>query len=684
MQLRNTFTFVSVACFFTFSAVATGSVSSNNRIRMSFGQFAATSQFYLFGRNRCTKTGYDNAKKSYAKPDILANGVDSKMNLSEKIFMITGANGGIGKEITTFLAKQNATVYMVCRNAARGQAARDEIAQVSKNEKVHLILGDCGLEKDVRRIWSEFTAHREATDANKQVKLDSLVCNAGALLNELTISEEEVEVTFATHLLFGTYLLGNLAMPVLEETPDSRLVVVSSGGMYNTAFPEWEIATSTGNAKYDGQFAYAYAKRGQVLLCEKWAQQFEPRGVKVVSCHPGWTMTGGVEAAYGESKKYLEPLRTLWQGSEGIVWLCVAPASELVGGEFYLDRIPQVKHMSGPFFSEGSFTKNTAEEVNTMLLKLDQWSKGVRPTRQQSDILAAQNIPLIATTQAIDINKFMGDWNVLANIPSSLEVGATNCIEKYTYDEAGKAVKITFEYGFANRAKDSKSTSQMKMRGNVISAPTSTHWTIDPKLFGFTVPFGLNYLVLDTAEDYSYTMIGVPDRSYLWIMIRNEPTEFIPPSSGGGSVSVMDAYGAELQLIPPTFNKLPSATSINVSGSKKEQSQGEEEDSKEVMSGEGMESPTQEVTKLSADITSSASTSAAAGSSPWDAAQSSVEMQAAAAQASTPEGRRAYEIAVLRRALFKAEELGYDVKKVMRCGWMPAKTTAATAAATKK
>jgi dehydrogenase/reductase SDR family member 12 len=41
--------------------------------------------------------------------------------------------------------------------------------------------------------------------------------------------------------------------------------------MYNTKFPEWEDATSTGTKKYDGQFAYSYAKRGQVLLCERWA-----------------------------------------------------------------------------------------------------------------------------------------------------------------------------------------------------------------------------------------------------------------------------------------------------------------------------------------------------------------------------------------------------------------------------
>lgn len=54
-------------------------------------------------------------------------------------------------------------------------------------------------------------------------------------------------------------------------TDEVSLLFFCSGGMYNTNFPQWEDATATGNKKYDGQFAYAYAKRGQVLLCERWA-----------------------------------------------------------------------------------------------------------------------------------------------------------------------------------------------------------------------------------------------------------------------------------------------------------------------------------------------------------------------------------------------------------------------------
>ena len=138
---------------------------------------------------------------NYSQPDILQ---DPSLDLSDRVFMITGANAGIGGEMSKFLASKGATLYMVCRNPERGQAARDKIAEESKNEKIHLLLGDCGLESDIRRMWGEFSEHRMSVAG--EVKLNALVCNAGALLHDRTFTQEGVEVTFATHLLFGKTL----------------------------------------------------------------------------------------------------------------------------------------------------------------------------------------------------------------------------------------------------------------------------------------------------------------------------------------------------------------------------------------------------------------------------------------------------------------------------------------------
>lgn len=254
---------------------------------------------------------------------------------------------------------------MVCRDKGRGEKAKAEIVEKTRNENVNVLLGDCGLQKDVRRVMTEF--------GSKEKRLDGLVCNAGALLNEKTLTEEGVEVTFATHLLYGSYLMSKLATQYLKEAAEPRVVMVSSGGMYNTKFPTWEKATSTSSQVYDGQLAYAYAKRGQVLLCERLAEA--EKSVKFVTCHPGWTDTPGVAATYGDQKKYLQPMRSMYQGSEGISWLCMAPAAELESGAFYLDRKPQRKHLSGVFFTDGTFTKNDESETDLLMAKLQEWAE---------------------------------------------------------------------------------------------------------------------------------------------------------------------------------------------------------------------------------------------------------------------------------------------------------------------
>ena len=94
----------------------------------------------------------------YEKPDIL---LDPQLNLTSKVFMVTGANAGLGKEITKFFASKGATVYMVCRNKEKADIAKAEIVEQTTSKNLHILVGDCGLEKDVRRIWNEFTLHQQ-------------------------------------------------------------------------------------------------------------------------------------------------------------------------------------------------------------------------------------------------------------------------------------------------------------------------------------------------------------------------------------------------------------------------------------------------------------------------------------------------------------------------------------------
>ena len=91
------------------------------------------------------------------------------------------------------------------------------------------------------------------------------------------------------------------------------MLFVSSGGMYITPWPGWAAANDAPASEYKQELAYAYAKRGQVLLAEAWASDPFFTGISIVSCHPGWTDTPGLDGWIGRGKAALAPLRTLWQ-----------------------------------------------------------------------------------------------------------------------------------------------------------------------------------------------------------------------------------------------------------------------------------------------------------------------------------------------------------------------------------
>ena len=226
------------------------------------------------------------------------------------------------------------------------------------------------------------------------------------MFNEKQSTSEGHEVTIASHFFGGSYLLSKLLLPNLQNavipnniknekqqqegtTPNDtqkeddsyvpRVIYVSSGGMYNTKFPSWDEATNqASNQTYDGVMTYAYAKRGQIILAEEFAKQYPQ--IAWLSCHPGWVDTVGVDEAFGSNgKKIFSPLRSKWEGSEGIAWLMGTRTgssnnsdSILKSGGFYLDRKEQTKHLAGPFMTEGSFTKNSKEEIEEMMDKLHQ------------------------------------------------------------------------------------------------------------------------------------------------------------------------------------------------------------------------------------------------------------------------------------------------------------------------
>ena len=135
--------------------------------------------------------------------------------------------------------------------------------------------------------------------------------------------------------------------------------------------------------------------------------------------------------------------------------------------------------------------------------------------------------PPIRTVDYVDLERFMGDWYVIANIPTFVEEGAHNAVESYRLDDDGTiATTFTFrEGGFDGELK------RYEPRGFVRDDPSQAVWGMQ-----FIWPFKAEYRVIYLSDDYTRTIIGRSARDYVWIMARS-------PQIGA------DEYDAMLQLL---------------------------------------------------------------------------------------------------------------------------------------
>jgi apolipoprotein D and lipocalin family protein len=130
---------------------------------------------------------------------------------------------------------------------------------------------------------------------------------------------------------------------------------------------------------------------------------------------------------------------------------------------------------------------------------------------------ASPNTPLlVAMNRKVDLERFMGDWYVIGSIPVTIpfvsEVGAHNAVESYRLTDEGV---IETTYTFRKGAFDGPE-KRMTPKGWVHDEETNAEWRMQ-----FLWPFEAAYLIVYLDEDYRRTIIGVPDRKYVWIMSRD-------------------------------------------------------------------------------------------------------------------------------------------------------------------
>jgi NAD(P)-dependent dehydrogenase (short-subunit alcohol dehydrogenase family) len=208
-------------------------------------------------------------------------------NNNQLIALVTGANQGVGNEITKALAANGYIVYVGSRKLENGERAANEIG-----EKAHAIQLDVtqssSISEAVARIEKEagrldlLVNNAGIAHAGKPGRTVEEVMESGRAVN---VSLDEVRTVWETNV-FGVIAVTQAALPLLRKSSAARIVNVSSGLGSLTWISDPECW-----ARQNFGIVYAASKTALNAVTLAFALELEREGIKVNATSPGYTAT---------------------------------------------------------------------------------------------------------------------------------------------------------------------------------------------------------------------------------------------------------------------------------------------------------------------------------------------------------------------------------------------------------
>ncbi|KAG7956212.1 hypothetical protein I3843_11G113600 [Carya illinoinensis] len=266
----------------------------------------------------------------------------SSSDLRSVTAIITGATSGIGAETARVLAKGGARLVLPARNLKAAEEAKARIVSECPESEIIVMPLDLSSLRSVRNFVSEF----ESLD----LPLNLLINNAGKFAHEHAISEDGIEMTFATNYL-GHFLLTKLLLNRMIETArntgvQGRIVNVSSGihGWFSGDMIGYLGLITHNKSHYDATRAYALSKLANVLHTKELARRLKQMEANVTAncVHPGIVRTGltrereglVTDLAFFFASKLL---KTIPQAAATTCYVATHPRLLNVSGKYFAD-----------------------------------------------------------------------------------------------------------------------------------------------------------------------------------------------------------------------------------------------------------------------------------------------------------------------------------------------------------
>ena len=244
-----------------------------------------------------------------------------------RLVVITGATSGIGYVTAREYASHGANLLVINRNEEKTLKLCEEINR-DFGVECDFMLADFAHISEVKKVGEELV--------NSDLNIDVFIHNAGVYLNEKTISDDGLEMTFQVDHL-GSFILNYILKDKLKAQQKCRIILVNSEGHRFAILGlklddlNWE------KRRYSGLKSYGSAKTAQLLTMIKFNDYFQNRGVTINAMHPGNVKTNMGENSTGLFQRiFIEPsYRSPRISAKSLYYLGVSKDIEGVSGKFF-------------------------------------------------------------------------------------------------------------------------------------------------------------------------------------------------------------------------------------------------------------------------------------------------------------------------------------------------------------
>ncbi|MCC8088475.1 MAG: SDR family NAD(P)-dependent oxidoreductase [Rikenellaceae bacterium] len=251
--------------------------------------------------------------------------------MEKGLAIVTGANGGIGIEITRALAQSGYHVVMACNNVSKAQRQQEILINETANALIEVIHINLASLKSVNRFAEEILKK------NKPVSL--LMNNAGTIETCFSSTEDGIETTVSVNYL-SHYLLTRKLLPVMNK--GSRIV-----NMVSCTYPAGRIEfprffTHGRNGSFRRLSVYSNTKLALLLLTFELSKRIKNSGISVNAADPGIVSTNMISM-----KKWFDPLtdiffrpfiRTPRKGASTAIELLLNKEYKTISGELFVNN----------------------------------------------------------------------------------------------------------------------------------------------------------------------------------------------------------------------------------------------------------------------------------------------------------------------------------------------------------